>query len=89
VPTFKEQGYDLDFRNWLAVFLPAKTPEPIIRKWNTEVNRLLKDKAWTDKYFVPMALTPTGGSVEDFVAFMKKDMAQSAELAKIANLKLD
>jgi tripartite-type tricarboxylate transporter receptor subunit TctC len=89
VPLLKEAGFELDFRNWLAVFLPAKTPQPIIARWNSEVNRLVKDKAWTDKYFVPMALTPTGGTVEEFVAFMKKDMAQSAELAKIANLKLD
>ena len=36
-----------------------------------------------------MALTPTGGSVEDFIAFMKRDIATSAELVKIANLRLD
>ncbi|MFM9972579.1 MAG: Bug family tripartite tricarboxylate transporter substrate binding protein [Burkholderiales bacterium] len=89
VPTLKEQGYELDFRNWLAVFLPRNTPEVIVRRWNAEVNRLVKDAAWTAKFFQPMALTPTGGSVEDFIAFMKRDLAQSAELVKIANLRLD
>jgi len=89
VPTLKEQGYDLDFRNWLAVFLPRNTPEAMVRRWNSEVNRLVKDKAWTDKHFASMALTPTGGSVEDFVAYMKRDLATSAELVKIANLRLD
>jgi tripartite-type tricarboxylate transporter receptor subunit TctC len=89
VPTLKEQGYDLDFRNWVAMFLPTKTPQAIVTRWNGEVNRLLKDRAWTDKFFVPMALTPTGGTPEEFAAFMKRDMAQGAELAKIANLRLD
>jgi tripartite-type tricarboxylate transporter receptor subunit TctC len=89
VQTLKEQGYDLDFRNWVAVFLPRGAPEPIVRRWNSEVNRLVKDAVFTDKFFTPMALTPTGGTVEDFVAFMKRDLATSAELAKIANLRLD
>ncbi len=89
VPTLKEQGYDLDFRNWLAVFLPRNTPEAIVRRWNAEVNRLVKDPAWTGKYFASMALTPTGGTVEEFVAYMKRDLATSAELVKIANLRLD
>ena len=89
VPTLKEQGYDLDFRNWIAMFLPRNTPDTIVRRWNAEVNRLVKDPAWTNKYFAPMALTPTGGTVEEFVAFMKRDLATSAELVKIANLRLD
>lgn len=89
VPTLKEQGYELDFRNWVAVFLPRNAPEAIVQRWNAEVNRLLKDPAFTSKFFSPMALTPTGGTVEEFVAFMKRDIATSAELAKIANLRLD
>jgi tripartite-type tricarboxylate transporter receptor subunit TctC len=89
VPTLKEQGFELDFRNWLAVFLPRNAPDAIVRRWNTEVNRLVKDPVWTAKFFAPMALTPTGGTVEEFVAFMKKDLATSAELVKIANLRLD
>ena len=89
VPTLKEQGYDLDFRNWLAVFLPRNTPDTIVRRWNSEVNRLVKDPAWTAKFFQPMALTPTGGTVDEFIAFMKRDLATSAELVKIANLRLD
>ena len=89
VPTLKEQGYDLDFRNWIAIFLPRNTPDTIVRRWNSEVNRLVKDPVWTNKIFAPMALTPTGGTIEEFVAYMKRDLATSAELVKIANLRLD
>lgn len=89
VPTLREQGYDLDFRNWLGIFLPRNAPETIVRRWNSEVNRLVKDPKFTDKFFAPMALTPTGGTVEEFVEYMKRDRATSAELAKIANLRLD
>lgn len=89
VPTLKEQGYDLDFRNWIAMFLPRNTPDTIVRRWNSEVNRLVRDPVWTNKIFAPMALTPTGGTVEEFIAYMKRDLATSAELVKIANLRLD
>jgi len=89
VPTLREQGFDLDFRNWLGIFLPRNAPEAIVRRWNSEVNRLVKDPKFTDKFFAPMALTPTGGTVEEFVEYMKRDRATSAELAKIANLRLD
>jgi tripartite-type tricarboxylate transporter receptor subunit TctC len=89
VPTMAEQGYELDFRNWLALYFPRGTPEEFARRWNAEVNKLLADPKIGERYFAPQAVTPAGGSPEDLAAFARAARQAGAELAKIANLKLD
>lgn len=89
VPTFLEQGYDLDFRNWVGIFLPRNSPLELARRWNGDVNKLLADAQFVERHLGPWSVTATGGSIEEFVAFMKRDRTMAAELAKIANLKLD
>jgi tripartite-type tricarboxylate transporter receptor subunit TctC len=89
VRTFAEQGYDLDFRNWLGLFFQRGVPGEIVRRWNAEANKLLGDARFVEKYFYPMAVTATGGTPEELAAFLKLNRATAAELAKIANLKLD
>jgi tripartite-type tricarboxylate transporter receptor subunit TctC len=89
VPTFAEQGYELDFRNWLGLFFQAGISKDIVQRWNTDVNKLLGDAKFVAKYLSPMAVTSTGGTPEELAAFLKANRATAAELAKIAKLKLD
>ncbi|MSQ51796.1 MAG: tripartite tricarboxylate transporter substrate binding protein [Betaproteobacteria bacterium] len=89
VPTFLEQGYDLDFRNWVAIFLPRNAPLELARRWNLDVNKLLVDPQYVEKYLGPWSVTAVGGTIEEFVNFMKRDRTMAGDLAKIANLKLD
>ena len=88
VPTFQEQGYELDFRNWNGLFFQKAVPAEIARRWNTEVNKLIADQKFVSRYFAPMAVTPSGGTPESFTNFIKSDRATAAELVKLANLKL-
>jgi tripartite-type tricarboxylate transporter receptor subunit TctC len=41
VPSAKEQGLDMDFLSWNAVFVPVGTPEPVIMKLNAAARRML------------------------------------------------
>lgn len=88
VPTMAEQGYGLDFRNWNGVFFQKAVSADVVRRWNVEINKLLADRNFVEKYFAPMAVTPSGGPPEWFVNFIKSDRATAAELVKLANLKL-
>lgn len=88
-PTFAEQGYELDFRNWLALFFPKGVPPEIVRRWNGDVNRLLADKAFVDRVMAALALTTAGGSPEDLALLLEKKRKLGAELTKIANLRYD
>ena len=88
VPTFQEQGFELDFRNWNGLFFQKGVPADMTRRWNVEVNKLLADKQFTGRYFAPMAVTPSGGTPESFAEFIKSDRAKAAELVKLANMKM-
>ena len=88
VPTFQEQGFDLDFRNWNGVFFQKAVPAEIARRWNTEINKLLADAKFVERYFAPMAVTPSGGSPDKFASFIKSDRNTASELVKLANMKL-
>ena len=89
VPTLREQGYDLDFRNWVAIYLPRNSPAELARRWNTDVNKLLADTAYVEKHLGPWSVTAVGDSIDEFVNFMKRDRSMAEEIAKIENLKLD
>lgn len=87
VPTFAEQGYDLDFlRGSFGVLFPAGTPRPIIDRWNSEVNKLMGDAAFLEKFVTSLGLDPAGGTPEDYAAFLKADRNTAARVAKAAKL---
>lgn len=89
VPTFQEQGYDLDFRNWNAMFFQRGVASESVRRWNTEANKLLKDAKFDQRYFAPMALSASGGTPEELWEIVRSARATAAELVKLAKLKLD
>ena len=44
VPTFKEQGYDLEYSFWIGLFAPQGTPDPIIAKLREATNTAAHSK---------------------------------------------
>ncbi len=89
IPTFQEQGFDLDFRNWNAMFFQRGVPGEALQRWNLEANRLLGDPKFGERYFSPMALTASGGTAEELAAIVKAARATALELVRISKLKLD
>ncbi len=89
VPTLAEAGYELDFRNWIALYFPRGVSSEAVRAWNLEVNRIMADARFVEKFFVPQSVTPAGGTPEDLNVFARLNRQTAAELAKIANLKFD
>jgi tripartite-type tricarboxylate transporter receptor subunit TctC len=89
IPSFAEQGFELDFRNWLAFFFPPGTSTEYAKRWNGEINKLIADKAWVAKVTGAEAILLTGGTPEELAATLRAKSKVGAELAKIANLKYD
>ncbi len=49
VPTVAELGYPgFESNTWIGVFAPAGTPEDILQRMNTEINKLLASKSISD-----------------------------------------
>lgn len=88
-PSFASQGFELDFRNWLLLVAPKGVNNDIVRKWNLEINKAVKDSALIGKVTAAESITFTGGTPEELSAILEKKRKVGAELAKLANLKYE
>jgi len=88
-PSFSAQGFDLDFRNWLLFVAPKGVPNDIVRRWNVELNKALKDSTLIEKVSSVESITFTGGTPEELSKILEQKRRVGAELAKLANLKYE
>ena len=76
VPTVAESGFPgFQALNWYAFVAPAKTPAPILDRWNLEIVKVLNDPEVKDalsKY----GLTPQPTTRAELAEFMRKESAQ-------------
>ena len=82
VPTIAEQGYPgFESVGWIGLAAPAKTPAAILDRLNAEIKKMLQDPAVKAR-FEQLAFTPVGDSRAEFTAFVKKEIAKWAKVAK-------
>lgn len=87
VPTLAEAGFaNADYSFWIGVFLPAKTPGPIIDRLAREMRKALAEPKVKEKLSAlgvePMEKTPS-----EFDAFVKTQVGADAELVQAAGIK--
>lgn len=74
VPGMVAAGFpDFEFISWAGVSVLPGTPEPVIRKLNTELNEVLKDPAVVEAYRV-QAAEVAGGTPEQYGQFIRKEV---------------
>jgi tripartite-type tricarboxylate transporter receptor subunit TctC len=89
VPTFAESGLkDLVTGSWYAVWVPAKTPEAIVSRLNTEIVRVINMPDVRER-IVKLGGEPIGGSSAEMDAFQKKESARWARVAKESGAKAE
>jgi tripartite-type tricarboxylate transporter receptor subunit TctC len=82
VPTFEEAGFKgMVLDAWYGAFVPSGTPEAVIARLNTELNKAAADPATRDS-LLQTATEPVGGSAEQFGTVVREDSAKYARLAK-------
>jgi tripartite-type tricarboxylate transporter receptor subunit TctC len=70
VPTLRESGIDmggLDANQWFGIAAPAGTPDYVVTRINTAVNRALKDKALQEK-IGKLEFSAAGGTSQELAA---------------------
>ena len=88
VPTVAESGYPgFDVAAWYGIWAPAKTPAPIIKKMNAELNTIMAMPDVREK-FESAGAKMMGGSVEDFIAFNKKEFDRWSNFIRTSGIKL-
>jgi tripartite-type tricarboxylate transporter receptor subunit TctC len=90
LPTVAESGLpDFEAASWFGLVAPSGTPPEIVRKINADVQRILSDPTFKEKFLVPNRYEPIIGSPEQFDAFMKADAEKWTKVIKDANVKVD
>lgn len=88
VPTYREQGVDLEIGQWLAVFPPAGTPREAVVRLNAEMAKALAMLVVQARY-AAAALEPVGGSPEQLGAVLTRDFEKFGRLTKELTLRVD
>lgn len=89
VPTLNEagvKGYELN--GWYAVFVPAKTPRPIVDKLNAEITKAIKHPD-VAKRFVQLGAEPVGSSPEELAKYLGSEIPRWSEIIKARDIKAD
>jgi tripartite-type tricarboxylate transporter receptor subunit TctC len=89
VPTMQEAGVpDFDVDSWYAMFVPAKTPKPIIDKLNKALNTIVAEPDIREK-LLQQGAEGVGGTPQALGKVVDAELVRWAKLAKQANIKMD
>jgi len=89
VPTLQEAGVaDFEVDSWYAMFVPAKTPKPVIDKLNRALNTTLQDPEVREK-LLQQGSEAVGGTPEALGKTVDVELVKWAKLAKDANIKAE
>jgi len=87
VPTLEETGYKgPPSRSWYGIFVPPKTPRPIIDKLHKEIQDIVKQPAFMERHIIERSLTPYLNTPEAFAADIKKDRVEAEKMMKAAGI---
>jgi tripartite-type tricarboxylate transporter receptor subunit TctC len=89
VPTIAETvpGYEASVS--FGLFAAAGTPPDIVDKINGDVQKIVSDKEFQEKYLKPFAVQPIPGPVYAFAEYLRKDSIKWGEVIKAANVKIE
>jgi tripartite-type tricarboxylate transporter receptor subunit TctC len=89
VPTMQEAGVpDFEVDSWYAMFVPAKTPKPIIEKLNHALNNIVRDADIREK-LLQQGSEGVGGTPEALAKIVNNELPKWAKLAREANIRAD
>jgi tripartite-type tricarboxylate transporter receptor subunit TctC len=87
LPTFAELGYArMDVSLWYGVAAPAGTPQAVVQRLNLELRKIL-DMSDIRESFAKQGADASGGTPEQFDAFMREESARWAVVVKQAGIK--
>ena len=90
VPTIAEAGVPgFDAITWFGLFAPRGTPPEVVAKVNADVQRVLAEAAFQEKFLAPNFFEPIKGSPEEFAEFIRREQAKWSKVIKDAKLSVD
>jgi tripartite-type tricarboxylate transporter receptor subunit TctC len=88
-PTFDELGVKgMEISLWYGIAGPAGLPQPVVQRLNTELAAVLKTAEIRDA-FAKQGAAASGGSPQDYAAFMREESARWGEVVRRNNIKIE
>jgi tripartite-type tricarboxylate transporter receptor subunit TctC len=84
VPTFGEQGFDLQVSEWYVLLAPANTPRPIVMKLNAELRKIMAQPGLGDKL---IGVDLQSSSPEEARAHIRSEIERWAPVIRKLGLK--
>jgi tripartite-type tricarboxylate transporter receptor subunit TctC len=83
VPAVAElAGFDgYRFTNWMGVYVPAKTPSPVVERLASEIGMIVREPDTRAK-LLQGGIEPVGGSPAEFAAFLDSERKSYSKVAK-------
>lgn len=89
VPTMQEAGVpDFEVDSWYAMFVPAKTPRPVIDKLNRVVNVVVQEPDIRER-LLAQGSEGVGGTPEELGKVVSSELVRWNKLIKEAHIKMD
>ena len=89
VPTMNESGFkDFAFENWYGLFVPAKTPAPLVGRLSLELQKVLKSPDVTTK-LAELGSREVAGTADQAARFIAKEVPQWEAVVKRSGAKVD
>jgi tripartite-type tricarboxylate transporter receptor subunit TctC len=90
VPSVAEAGLPgYDAVTWFGLFAPRATPPEVVAKVNADVQHVLADASFREKFLAPSFFEPIKGSPEEFAAFIDHEAARWGKVIKDAKLTVE
>lgn len=88
IPTVSESGLPgFEVIAWFGMFAPARTPQPVVRKLNAELVRILNTSEVREK-MAGHGLIPGGNTPEQLGSFLKAEIAKWSKVIKDADIRI-
>ena len=89
VPTITEAGFpEIDIVGWNGVSVPIKTPLVLVNKLNADIRKILNQKDMQDR-MIAAGFDLADTTLEQFDAFIKKDIKLYERIVRESKIKLD
>ena len=89
VPTFSEAGMTgFEMGSWNGVLAPARTPQAVLRRVNSEINRAMQDPELIAK-LAQGGIEPLGSTPEEYGTYLKKELDRWTRVVKTGGIKLE
>jgi tripartite-type tricarboxylate transporter receptor subunit TctC len=85
VPTYREMGFDVISGSWVGFFAPAKTPDTVVAKLNTEINQIMKDPEVLKK-LAQIGFEPVSKTLAETDAYFKSEVANWGKMVRAAGV---